>query len=102
MMKRPKRRERPVRAEDDPREQERRQQRQRSLWSFIFAIFVWFLLRPTNEPLAVGAAVVTVVAVYLFLGRREATRDVREAKRRERLERWAAEDEAEREDQPTG
>ena len=94
-MKLPKRRTRP--AVDDPEEERRRRQRDRSLWSFILAIFAWFLLRPTNEPLAVAAAVVVLVAVYAFLGRREATRDAREAKRRERLQRWAAEDEAGRE-----
>lgn len=97
-MKRPRRRPRPV--TDDPEAEERRRQRNRSMWAFILAIFAWFLLRPTSEPLAVGAALVIGVGVYLFLGWRDAGREQREAERRARLERWAREDEAEAEREP--
>lgn len=91
-MKRPRRPKRRTAAVEDPQAEERRQQRNRSLWAFIFAIFGWYLLRPTNEVVAVVAAVAIGVAVYAYIGYRRATRDSREAKRQARLERWAQED----------
>ncbi|MCK9486631.1 MAG: hypothetical protein M0R73_08010 [Dehalococcoidia bacterium] len=83
--------------DNDPEAEARRQQRNRSLWSFIFAIFGWYLLRPTNEVLAVVVAVAIGVAVYAYIGYRRATEASREAKRQARLERWAREDMEEQE-----
>lgn len=45
--------------------------KRRSLWSFVAAIFVWFLLLPVNAILAPIAAVVTVIAMYWFFTYRQ-------------------------------
>ncbi len=94
----PKRRKKPALTPEQQAAQDaRRKQRNRSLWSFVFAIFGWYLLRPTNEWLAVGVALAVGIGAYVYLGWREGQEERREAKRRARLERWAREDEEERE-----
>jgi hypothetical protein len=62
----------------DDTQYERERARRRALWSFIAAIFVWFMILPTNAVLAPILAVVTVVAMNLYLRRRDAKQDERD------------------------
>lgn len=62
----------------DDTQYERERARRRALWSFIAAIFVWFMILPTSAVLAPVLAVVTVVAMNLYLRRRDAKEDERD------------------------
>lgn len=62
----------------DGAQHERERARRRALWSFIAAIFVWFMILPSSAVLAPVLAVVTVVVTNLYLRRRDAKQDARE------------------------
>jgi hypothetical protein len=57
---------------------ERDRARRRALWSFVAAIFVWFMILPTSAVLAPVLAVATVVGMNLYLRRRDARQDARD------------------------
>jgi len=64
---------------------ERDRARRRALWSFVAALFAWFVLLPVSSVVAPVVAVVVVVVMNLFLRKRDERLD--EEQRRLRGER---------------